>query len=1303
MKAPVEAGGSEAASDPGQALVVASEMLHPVSKGLARAGYESCVAGAEEPSVKHGLMQADTSARADDVERGVPAFFFSDAVLQFELKCEFFKVLHVVRIGKQPFSVICQKVAQLEISVFQLGVSLLQLLLCSPRDGEPLCLWFVNQLCSKASPPIRVRDLFPIPCPPVGAALKLIQQATVADDGILRATNLSNPQRKKQGRQQRKRLFEEGTKQIWRCICVMVLNGLGDGWKFFSKTHGCMTEHQKGAMQVVTGWVEGFCESPGEVFPKPDFAGVVKNRQMDYSGEEVATALPLRLEELLPGLPVSGVAGSLSAVQAAAGGVREWVADPGLTLKPKELWPARVPHARINATKSEWYRVCQVLYQRGIIEPIPYEKIFRVNNTPVLNGAFAVEEKGKAGVGQSRVTRLIMNFIPANLYQKLMRGDLNTLAGSSAWCQLVLENDEVLLWSGDDQKGAFYAWQLPLTWRPYMAFRWPVPGHLVGSQQPLEYVASRVIPMGWIQAVSLFQHLHRQLGMAPVPHGAGHAEELEWRRDKPTPQRSGSRITEFIQFYLDDFDCPELVPSEGWEDLRGVLSASHRKQREAYRRWGVGIAEDKAHIREPRVVRMGAEIHGKRGTVSVPRQKKLEVAYFAFWTLGLRCPPTKVLLMVLGRLVRCFEFRRPLMTLLATVWPKGPVQMRRPWAKSSVQEILWAVAALPLAGTDLRAGVSDMVTCSDASEVGGGLCASGSLTAEGEAVLKQLQSPVFVKERVGYFQPQGALPVDNSQGPRVIVVSLFDGISALMCGLCRLRCQVVAFCASEVDKACKRLVRQRWPGVIELGDICGISHSTIETLAASVGDGVDLVLCGGGSPCQDLSSLLADRAGLQGQRSKLFFEMPRIFRSLREVFRCPVHRFVENVFSMTVDNRAQFTETLGFEPVLLDSVHFSPCRRPRLFWIDWNIQPRGEETLQEHEGYKEWVVRAPDMTSAWWLDKLAQKDSLDPLPTFTRALPRKTPPRQPAGIASASAEAIQRWKEDQHRFQVYQYEEKHMIRRPDGVLRLPSLMEREKAMGFPQGYVSNGMSPKLTLREAFNQGACMIGNSFNVYAITLLMDELLRNHDPNYVARPLDRIFERNQTAPAGWCETPNFDPQTRPDSRSKMMVQELLRHADKNGCDVKLDVGIPFRTRAWPRAGIRSRLFHWRIIHGYRWKFDSHINLLELQAVVNALQWRLRSVSRFRHRVLHLVDSQVVASIVAKGRTSSFRLRKAVDKLASLCIAGGVHLAIGYIASEENPADIPSRWAKQPKSKLKRIGKKGKDSGPGSPCKTRC
>lgn len=77
-----------------------------------------------------------------------------------------------------------------------------------------------------------------------------------------------------------------------------------------------------------------------------------------------------------------------------------------------------------------------------------------------------------------------------------MRADLNTLAGSTAWCQLVLkEEGEVLLWGGDDQKGAFYTWELPASWRPFMTFAWPVPGRLVGSDKDWEYVASRVIPI----------------------------------------------------------------------------------------------------------------------------------------------------------------------------------------------------------------------------------------------------------------------------------------------------------------------------------------------------------------------------------------------------------------------------------------------------------------------------------------------------------------------------------------------------------------------------------------------------------------------------------------------------------------------------------------------------------------------------------------------------------------------------------------------------------------------------------------
>lgn len=791
-----------------------------------------------EPLLQINLLPEtcmNTPVSEPSVECGKAPLQTDEKIAREHDECDLFLKCHVSVLLRFSFSKLCQRAATFEPCAIQLGVLLLQLLLVSPRDGAKIRKWIGEQVFQTSTSPTRVRDLLPLPLPPAGAALKLMDQCEVTDVGLLIATSSTLHESKKVRRQQAKKTLLEGCKQIWRVVIVIVLNGLNSNWVYPPTCKARLSEPQEAAMGNINRWIDAFCANPMTSHKLPEFSALVKSKTIDYAGEEVAHALPLRLEELLPGLPVQGVAGSLSAVKAASGEVRGWVQDPSLALKPQELWPKKNPKARINATRDEWFRICEELFQRGIIECIRLEDVFKANGSPVLNGAFAVEKKGQPGVGQVRVTRLIMNFVPANSFQKLMQGDLSTLASSSSWTQFVLGPNEVLLWSGDDQRGAFYAWELPKAWRPFMAFAWPVPGHLVGGEPgKMEYVASRVIPMGWIQAVSLFQHLHRSLGMTKQPAGAGHDVEKEWRRDRPVPQTSDGKVTEFVQFYLDDFDCPEVVPSVGWEDMVGTVSATHSKQRDAYQRWGVGISEDKAHVRDPRVIRMGAEVDGISGSVGAPILKKFEVSFFALWCMGLHHPPTKVLLMVLGRLVRCFEFRRPLMSLLHSVWPKGSPMMRKPLSSVSMQELLLAVSILPLAGADLRGQVSNMVTCTDASETGGGLCCSGGLTEEGKHALIRSQTSELASRSGMCFQPQGALKLQEPSGPRIVVVSLFDGIAALMVGLCRLDCQVLAFASSEVDKECKRLVRKRWPGVIELGDIEKIDRAKIEALHRSV-------------------------------------------------------------------------------------------------------------------------------------------------------------------------------------------------------------------------------------------------------------------------------------------------------------------------------------------------------------------------------------------------------------------------------------------------------------------------------------
>ena len=332
-----------------------------------------------------------------------------------------------------------------------------------------------------------------------------------------------------------------------------------------------------------------------------------------------------------------------------------------------------------------------------------------------------------------------------------MPGDLGTLSSAAQWANCLIRPGQVLLWSGDDQRGAYYAWRLPEAWRGLMTFAWPIPGHEIGlPHKPEVYLASAVIPMGWLSAVSLLQHLHRRLGLESPPVGAGLPRKDEMRRDRPTLVSATTENGGWLSYYLDDFDCPELVPETCWRSLKGVLSPVHAQQRAAYTRAGVKISEEKAHVRELHVERMGAQIDGLSGFLSVPFEKLLETGWFFIWSLRLQAVRPKVMMMILGRLVRCFEFRRPLMSWLNHSWPSSILSSAKPYSARVFTELLNAISMLPLACCDLRTPVNGLVTCSDASTKGGGLCASSGLTEAGENMLAWLDHKGQDPDSVGF-------------------------------------------------------------------------------------------------------------------------------------------------------------------------------------------------------------------------------------------------------------------------------------------------------------------------------------------------------------------------------------------------------------------------------------------------------------------------------------------------------------------------------------------------------------------------
>ena len=133
-----------------------------------------------------------------------------------------------------------------------------------------------------------------------------------------------------------------------------------------------------------------------------------------------------------------------------------------------------------------------------------------------------------------------------------LRGDVGTLPSLAGFSGFLLEDGQVALLSSEDVKCFFYLFAIPETWKPFMGFNRDVPDELVPTCWSGRrcVLVSRVLPMGFLNSVSIAQHVHRNVirwsaaGMEPMIGGEG-----ELRRDK-----GFSSSDSLYRVYLDNFD-----------------------------------------------------------------------------------------------------------------------------------------------------------------------------------------------------------------------------------------------------------------------------------------------------------------------------------------------------------------------------------------------------------------------------------------------------------------------------------------------------------------------------------------------------------------------------------------------------------------------------------------------------------------------------------------------------------------------------------------------------------------------------
>jgi hypothetical protein len=269
---------------------------------------------------------------------------------------------------------------------------------------------------------------------------------------------------------------------------------------------------------------------------------------------------------------------------------------------------------------------------------------------------------------------------------------------------------------------------------------------------------------------------------------------------------------------------------------------------------------------------------------------------------------------------------------------------------------------------------------------------------------------------------------------------------------------------------------------------------------------------------------------------------------------------------------------------------------------------------------------------------------------------------------------LRRWKQDFHRSAPYQYcTENGVLQR--GRWRPLVAEEREQLMGFRRNHTLASLHKhEVKTMEAEDVRRSLIGNSFNVYAISVFVAAWLFGKGLAEGSISLEFICgvpmgERRR-------ELLRYLEYLKKIGRTaeEEMTLGLHRRATFRGGDVRrggLGVGKP---DVWPRQGVASDLWVWRTVVHYR-RTGLHINMLEALAVLVAAKWRTRSTAQLNRRWLHLTDSQVCQSAISRGRSKSDGLNSFVRKLNALLIASHSTMLLGYVPTDENPADAPSRW----------------------------
>ena len=162
---------------------------------------------------------------------------------------------------------------------------------------------------------------------------------------------------------------------------------------------------------------------------------------------------------------------------------------------------------------------------------------------------------------------------------------------------------------------------------------------------------------------------------------------------------------------------------------------------------------------------------------------------------------------------------------------------------------------------------------------------------------------------------------------KLVVLSLFDGISCAQIALKALNVEPAKYYASEIKKKAINVCLENFAETIQVGDVSKWENWLPAILKNNT---IDLIFCG--SPCQNFS-VLGDRKGLDGEKSKLFFCALEILKHIEKEQSKAFYFLFENVVGSEI-----LSSYLSTNVVFIDNAVFDAAHRSRNYFTNINAK-----------------------------------------------------------------------------------------------------------------------------------------------------------------------------------------------------------------------------------------------------------------------------------------------------------------------------------------------------------------------------